>query len=137
MLAVAYGRYVSDEQREGVRTMLGAAGKVVEVDEKQMDAVTAVSGSGPAYFFLLTEALIDAGVSLGLSRELATELATATAAGAGSMLQANPDPVALRAGVSSPAGTTAAAIREFEESGLRGAVYRAAEASAARSAEIV
>lgn len=136
VLAVSYGRYVSDEQREDVRAMLRAAGHVVEVDEHQMDAVTAVSGSGPAYFFLLAEALIDAGVSLGLPRELATELATATAAGAGTMLQANPDPVALRAGVSSPAGTTVAAIREFEESGLRGAVYRATEASAARSAEI-
>lgn len=134
VLAVAYGRYVTDEQREQVRAMLSAAGKVVEVDEKQMDAVTAVSGSGPAYFFLLTEALIDAGVSLGLPRELATELATATAAGAGTMLEADPDPVGLRAGVSSPAGTTVAAIREFEESGLRGAVYRAAAASASRSA---
>ena len=115
---------------------LVAAGKLVEVKEKQMDAVTALSGSGPAYFFLVAEALVDAGVSLGLPRDLATELASATAAGAGAMLEGEQTPAELRAGVSSPAGTTVAAIRELEESGLRGAFYRATEACANRSAEI-
>lgn len=136
VLAAAFGRFVDDDQRAVIAELLGAAGKFVEVEEKQMDAVTAVSGSGPAYFFLLAEALVDAGVSLGLPRDLATELASATAAGAGAMLEETPDPAGLRAGVSSPAGTTVAAIRELEESGLRGALYRAAEACATRSAEM-
>lgn len=136
VLAVCYGRFVTDEQRELVRRLLGAAGLVVEVDESKMDAVTALSGSGPAYYFLLTEALVDAGVSLGLPRELAQQLAGATAAGAGAMLEQGTSPVELRASVSSPAGTTVAAIREFEVSGLRGAVYRATEACAQRSTQL-
>lgn len=136
VLAVAFGRFVDAEQREAVLELLRSAGTVVEVAESQMDAVTALSGSGPAYFFLLTEALVDAGVSLGLPRDLAATLATATAAGAGEMLAGGTAPSELRAGVCSPAGTTVAAIREFEESGLRGAVYRATSASAMRSAEL-
>lgn len=136
VLAVAYGRFVEGEQREGVATMLQAAGEVIEVEEKHLDAVTAISGSGPAYFFYVTEALVDAGVALGLPRELASRLATTTAAGAGAMLEGNLDPVALRAGVTSPAGTTARAIREFEESGVRGAFYRATEACAERSSQL-
>lgn len=136
VLAVAWGRYVSEEHRRVVRCLLAAAGLVVEVKEDQMDAVTAISGSGPAYYFLFTEALIDAGVALGLSRELATQLATATADGAGTMLAGAHTPAELRAAVSSPAGTTARAIRELEESGLRGAIYRTTEACAARSLEI-
>ena len=136
VLAAAFGRFVDDEQREQIAELLSAAGTYVEVKESQLDAVTALSGSGPAYFFLLAEALVDAGVSLGLPRDLAAELASATAAGAGAMLERTPDPAALRAGVSSPAGTTVAAIRELEESGLRGALYRATEACAERSAEM-
>lgn len=136
VLGVAWGRYVTEEQRRVVRCLLAAAGHVVEVKESQMDAVTAISGSGPAYYFLFTEALIDAGVALGLTRELATELATATADGAGTMLAGASTPAQLRAAVSSPAGTTVRAIREFEESGLRGAVYRATEACAKRSHEL-
>ena len=116
--------------------LLAAAGEVVVVKESQMDAVTAVSGSGPAYFFLVTEAMVDAAVSLGLPRDLAQRLATTTAAGAGAMLDEADSPVDLRAKVSSPAGTTARAIRELEESGLRGAFYRAMEACARRSAEL-
>ncbi len=136
VLAAAFGRFVDDEQRAQIAELLSAAGTFVEVEEHQLDAVTALSGSGPAYFFLLAEALVDAGVSLGLPRDLAAELASATAAGAGAMLEETPDPAALRAGVSSPAGTTVAAIRELEESGLRGALYRATEACAERSAEM-
>lgn len=136
VFAVSWGRYVTEEQRRVVRCLLASAGEVVEVAEAQMDAVTAISGSGPAYYFLLTEALIDAGVSLGLPRELASRLATATADGAGAMLTGSVSPAELRAAVSSPAGTTVRAIRELEESGLRSAVYRATEACAARSAEL-
>lgn len=136
VLAVTFGRYVSDEQRDSVRTLLAASGAVVEVSEAHMDAVTALSGSGPAYFFLVAEVLIDAGVALGLPRELATELVTATAAGAGAMLADGRSPSELRAAVSSPAGTTVAAIRELEESGLRGAFYRATSACARRAHEL-
>lgn len=136
VLAVTFGRYVSDEQRDSVRALLAASGAVVEVSEAHMDAVTALSGSGPAYFFLVAEVLIDAGVALGLPRELATELVTATAAGAGAMLADGQSPSELRAAVSSPAGTTVAAIRELEESGLRGAFYRATSACAQRAHEL-
>lgn len=136
VLAVAYGRFVDEGQREGVEKLLLAAGDVVEVPEKHIDAVTALSGSGPAYFFLVAEALVDAGVALGLPRDLAQRLACTTAEGAGAMLAAEQDPVRLRAGVSSPAGTTAYAVRELEESGIRGAFYRATEACARRSEEL-
>lgn len=136
VLAVAYGRFVEDARREDVDKLLSSAGQVVHVEEKQMDAVTAISGSGPAYFFYVAEALIDAGVSLGLPRELAERLACATAEGAGAMLAGEASPVELRASVSSPAGTTARAIRELEESGVRGAFYRATEACARRSGEL-
>lgn len=136
VLAVAYGRYVDEGKQEVVEKLLGAAGDVVVVQEQQMDAVTAMSGSGPAYYFLVTEALVDAGVALGLPRDLAQRLACATAEGAGAMLAGGVSPVELRAGVSSPAGTTARAIQELEESGLRGAFYRATAACAKRSSEL-
>ncbi|WJY67220.1 pyrroline-5-carboxylate reductase [Corynebacterium auris] len=132
----AFGRYVEDSQREAITRILAATGEVVGLDEALIDVATAVSGSGPAYYFLFTEALVDAGVSLGLPRETAEKLARATAAGAGEMLAAGRSPAELRHAVSSPAGTTVAAIREFEESGLRGSVYRAAEACARRAREL-
>lgn len=133
---VASSRYVDDEKRAEVFGILGATGRVVEVPEKLIDAATAVSGSGPAYFFLLTEALVDAGVSLGLPRDVAEELARVTAGGAGDMLAGETPAAQLRHAVTSPAGTTAAAIRELEESGWRGAIYRATGAAARRSAEL-
>ena len=136
VLAAACGRFVGEEQRDAVVELLSAAGQVVQVAESQIDAVTAISGSSPAYFFLVAEALVDAGVSLGLPRDLAEQLACATAAGAGAMLEGEDSPVQLRANVSSPAGTTVRAIRELEESGLRGAFYRATEICAERSAEL-
>ncbi len=133
---VASSRFVDEEKRAQVLGVLAATGRVVEVPERLIDAATAVSGSGPAYFFLLTEALVDAGVSLGLPRDVAQELAAATASGAGEMLIEGTSPAQLRHAVCSPAGTTVAAVRELEESGLRGALYRATEAAATRSAEL-
>lgn len=134
---VAFGKYVDDDQRELVTDLLGAAGKVAVVPEQLIDAASAISGSGPAYFFLVAEALIDAGVAMGLPRETATLLATGTAEGAGAMLaHSGKAPVDLRAGVCSPAGTTVQAIRELEESGIRGSFYRATEAAARRAAEL-
>lgn len=136
VLAVAYGRFVDEGQRGDVEKLLLGSGDVVEVPEKHIDAVTALSGSGPAYFFLVAEALVDAGVALGLPRDLAERLACTTAEGAGAMLAREQDPVRLRASVSSPAGTTVHAVRELEEAGLRAAFYRATEACARRSSEL-
>ena len=134
---VAFGKYVDEDQQELVTDLLAAAGKVAVVPEKLIDAASSISGSGPAYFFLVAEALIDAGVAMGLPRDTATLLATSTAEGAGVMLaHAGKTPVDLRAGVCSPAGTTVQAIRELEESGIRGAFYRATEAAAERAAEL-
>lgn len=135
--AICKGRFARDEHLEQVRTIMESVGSVVVVTEAQMDAVTAVSGSGPAYFFLLAEALVDAGVERGLPRDVALTLATGTALGAGAMLAAGGDgPGQLRYNVSSPGGTTAAAIRRLEAGGLRAAVADAVEAAAARSTEM-
>ena len=137
MCACAPGRHVTEEQLEGVQELLSAVGEVATVGEDDMDAVTALAGSAPAYYFLVTEALVDAGVQLGLKRDVAEKLAGQAAAGAGAMLAESGDSASqLRINVSSPGGTTVAALRELEESGLRGAFFRAAEACASRSQEL-
>ncbi|MCQ9351769.1 pyrroline-5-carboxylate reductase [Corynebacterium sp. 153RC1] len=137
MSAVAPGRFAREEDVELVTELLEKVGEVTVIEESEMDAVVALSGSAPAYYFLFTEALIDAGVSLGLPRDVAKRFAVSSAAGAGKMLaELGEEPATLRANVSSPAGTTIAALRELEESGLRGAVYRAAEACAQRNKEL-
>ena len=137
MNAIAVGRFVTPEQLADVTELLSSVGEVLPVAESDMDAVTALAGSSPAYFFLVAEALIDAGVSLGLTRPVAEKLVTTSAAGAGAMLsESGQDPATLRANVSSPAGTTVAALRELEVSGLRAAFFRATEACAKRSAEL-
>lgn len=135
--AICKGRFARDEHLDQVRTIMESVGAVVVVTEAQMDAVTAVSGSGPAYFFLLAEAMVDAGVEQGLPRDVALTLATGTALGAGAMLTGGGDgPGQLRYNVSSPGGTTAAAIRRLESGGLRAAVADAVEAAASRSREM-
>ena len=135
--AVCKGRYARDEHLEKVVTIMESVGSVVVVTETQMDAVTAISGSGPAYFFLLAEALADAGVERGLPRDVALKLATGTALGAGAMLTGGGEgPAELRYNVSSPGGTTAAAVRRLEAGGLRAAVADAVEAAASRSVEM-
>ncbi|WP_291081586.1 pyrroline-5-carboxylate reductase [Dietzia sp. UBA5065] len=132
--AVCKGRFARDEHLRQVVEIMESVGTVVVVNEGQMDAVTAVSGSGPAYFFLLAEALVDAGVEQGLPRHVALTLATGTALGAGAMLAGGGDgPADLRAAVTSPGGTTAAAIRRLEAGGLRSAVAEAVEAAATKS----
>ena len=125
----------------------------ITVPESQLDAVTAVSGSGPAYFFLMVEALVDAGVAAGLPRAVATDLAVQTMAGSAAMLlesldRANPSgdgamgtamdtsPAQLRATVTSPGGTTAAGLRELERGGLRAAVAEAVAAAKTRSEQL-
>lgn len=134
---LAPGRYVRTEHLDTVREILGTVGTVSVVPESQIDAVTAVSGSGPAYFFLLAEAMIEAGVGLGLTRPAATELTVQTALGAARMLRETGDhPAVLRENVTSPAGTTAAALRALERNGLRAAVADAVTAAHDRSVEL-
>jgi pyrroline-5-carboxylate reductase len=117
--------------------MLSSVGQVIEVPESQQDAVTALSGSGPAYFFFLVEAMIDAGILLGLPRAVAEKLIIQSAVGAGKMLaETSEHPVILREAVTSPAGTTINAIRELEKHGVRAALLAAIEAARDRSVEL-
>ncbi|MEV6428557.1 pyrroline-5-carboxylate reductase [Nocardia sp. NPDC051463] len=136
MIVLAPGRYARPEQLAEVTDLLSAVGKVVTVAESQMDAVTAVSGSGPAYFFLVVEAMVDAAVGLGLTRDIATQLVVQTMVGSAALLDdAEQSAVELRAAVTSPAGTTAAALRELERGGVRSAILEALHAAKQRSAE--
>ncbi|WP_087081625.1 pyrroline-5-carboxylate reductase [Mycobacterium dioxanotrophicus] len=147
--AVAPGRFATPEQLKEVSGIFDAVGGVITVAEAQLDAVTAVSGSGPAYFFLMVEALVDAAVAAGLSRSVATDLVVQTMAGSAAMLLERLDEVtaagdaaldttaaALRAMVTSPAGTTAAGLRELERGGFRAALGNAVEAAKTRSEQL-
>jgi pyrroline-5-carboxylate reductase len=130
---------VSGRQRELVHALLSATGAVEWIaDEALMDAVTAVSGSGPAYVFLLVEALAQAGAEVGLPADLAERLARATVAGSGELLQRSPlDPATLRQNVTSPGGTTAAALAVLGgPQGLRELMTRAVAAATARSRQL-
>ncbi len=129
---------VTPEQRSLAQSIMGAVGETRWVDSEQaLDAITALSGSGPAYFFLFTEAMIDAGCALGLDRETATTLATQTALGAARMArESDVDLVELRRRVTSPGGTTERAVQQFEEDGLRRLVGNAMDAAAERAAEM-
>jgi pyrroline-5-carboxylate reductase len=136
----ASGLYANDtcsaQQREYARSILGAVGITCWVDTEQaLDAITALSGSGPAYFFLFMEAMIDAGCELGLDRDTATTLAMQTGLGASRMaIESDVDLVELRRRVTSPAGTTERAIETFEKEGLRPIVTNAMRAAADRAA---
>ena len=152
--ALAKGRFVTPQQLEEVSALFDAVGGVLTVPEPQMDAVTALSGSGPAYFFLMVEALVDAGVAAGLSRQVAADLTAQTMAGSAAMLlermnqdrpsaegeplgmRADATAAQLRATVTSPGGTTAAALRELERGGLRVAVDAAVQAAKSRSEQL-
>ena len=137
MSAISAGSAATAEHLDLVEEMLASVGKVVRVPEAQQDAVTALSGSGPAYFFFLVEAMIDAGILLGLPRAVSTELIIQSAVGAATMLRDSGEhPVALREAVTSPGGTTIAAIRELENHRVRAALLSAIEAAAVRSAEL-
>ncbi len=137
MSAVSPGTHASQQHLEQVEAMLRPVGKVVRVPEAQQDAVTALSGSGPAYFFFLVEAMIDAGILLGLPRTVASELITQTLVGSAKMLRESGEhPVLLREAVTSPGGTTIAAIRTMEDHGVRAAMLAAIEAARDRSREL-
>ncbi|WP_434673029.1 pyrroline-5-carboxylate reductase [Pseudomonas sp. R1-15] len=129
---------VSAEQRQQAEQLLSAVGLALWLDtEQQLDAVTAVSGSGPAYFFLLIEAMTAAGEKLGLSREIAVQLTLQTALGAAHMaVSSDVDAAELRRRVTSPAGTTEAAIKSFQAGGFEALVEKALGAAAHRSAEM-
>lgn len=152
--ALAKGRFVTAPQLEEVSALFDSVGGVLTVPEPQMDAVTALSGSGPAYFFLMVEALVDAGVAAGLSRQVASDLTAQTIAGAAAMLlermesdrqsagdetlglRVDTTAAQLRATVTSPGGTTAAALRELERGGLRASVDAAVQAAKTRSEQL-
>ncbi|MCP2261710.1 pyrroline-5-carboxylate reductase [Streptoalloteichus tenebrarius] len=137
MSAISGGRHAQPAHLALVAELLGSVGKVVRVPESQQDAVTALSGSGPAYFFYLVEAMIDAGILLGIPRAVATELIIQSAVGAATMLRDSGEhPVTLREAVTSPAGTTIMAIRELERHGVRAAMLAAIEAARDRSEEL-
>jgi pyrroline-5-carboxylate reductase len=147
--ALSSGRFATVEQVKEVAAIFKAVGGVIEVPESQMDTVTAVSGSGPAYFFLMIEALVDAGVAEGLPRAVATDLVVQTMDGSAAMLLQRLDAqkesdgrgvdtsaAQLRAQVTSPGGTTAAGLRELESGGFRAAVAAAVSAAKTRSEQL-
>src|SRR4029078_3481948 len=133
MSVVAAGRVATDEHVGMAEELLGYVGKVLRLKESHLDAVTATSGSGPAYFFLLAEAMIEACILLGLSRDVATELIIQTMLGSAKMLRdKGTHPAELREMVTAPGGTTIAAIRHLEEAGVRAAFLNAIGAARPR-----
>jgi pyrroline-5-carboxylate reductase len=135
--AMSPGSNAGEDDVDWARGILEAVGSVVELAEPDLDAVTGLSGSGPAYVFLLAEALIDAGVLVGLTRPVARELAVQTVLGSARLLaETGEEPSALRASVTSPGGTTAAGLRALEAAGVRHAVLDAVVAATARSREL-
>jgi pyrroline-5-carboxylate reductase len=136
-IAICRGKNADDEDVEKALTIFGAVGKVIEVPEKLMDAVTGLSGSGPAYIYVAIEALSDAGVRAGLTRKQATLLAAQTVLGAAKMVvQTAKLPAELKEAVTSPGGTTIAGLEALEHSGFRSALLYAVEAAIDRSEAI-
>jgi pyrroline-5-carboxylate reductase len=132
--AIAPGASAGTDDLDWAASVLDAVGVVVRVREEQLDAVTGLSGSGPAYLFLVAESLIEAGVLVGLPREVAEVLAVQTIVGSGELLRDSDDhAAALRAAVTSPGGTTAAGLHELERSGVRAAFLSAVQAATERS----
>jgi len=137
MAGVCAGAHAGEEHVALAEELLGHLGRVVRVPESLMDAVTAISGSGPAYFALLAEAMIEAGILLGVSREISTTLVVQTMFGTAKQLRdEGMHPVELRESVTSPGGTTIAAIRELEQAGVRAAFLNAIQAAMDRAREL-
>ena len=137
MAGIAPGRYANDEHVALAREVLEHVGRVVTVGESYLDAVTAISGSGPAYFALLAEAMIEGGILLGLAREVSTELVVQTMLGSAKLLRdEGMHPVELREMVTSPGGTTTRAIQVLEQSGVRAAFLNAIQAAMERAVEL-
>ncbi|MDX6200732.1 MAG: pyrroline-5-carboxylate reductase [Frankiales bacterium] len=137
MSVMSAGAHASEAHLAATEELLRPVGRTLRVPESQQDAVTALSGSGPAYFFFLVEAMIDAGILLGLPRAVAADLIVQTAVGSATMLRDTGEhPVKLREAVTSPAGTTISAIYELEKHGVRAALLSALEAARDRSREL-
>jgi pyrroline-5-carboxylate reductase len=137
MSALARGQHATAEDGEAARRLFEAVGRTVVLEERLLDAVTGLSGSGPAYVFLAIEALADGGVKAGLPREVAQTLAAQTVAGAAAMvLETGKHPGALKDMVASPGGTTIAGLHALELGGVRAALMSAVEAAARRSREL-
>ncbi len=135
--AISAGSVCTEEHMTRVEGLLSAVGEVIRVPESQQDAVTAISGSGPAYIFYIVEAMIEAGVLLGISRAQASELVIQTLYGSAKMVrETGIHPTVLRENVTSPAGTTAAALRELDQHKVRAAFLQAMEAARDRSREL-
>lgn len=134
--AVSGNAAAGPEDLQWAEDILGSVGIVVRTSERLLDAVTGLSGSGPAYVFLVAEAMIDAGVLVGLSRQVATDLTVQTLLGASTLLEQGRPPAELRADVTSPGGTTAAGLRELERAGVRAAFAAAIEAAMRRSEDL-
>lgn len=137
MTVISRGRHCTPELLAEAERLLSSVGEVIPLDERHQDAVTAISGSGPAYIFYVVEAMIEAGVLLGLPRQTATELVVQTLYGAATMIRETGEhPTVLREQVSSPGGTSVAALRALENHKVRAAFLTAMEAAARRSAEL-
>jgi pyrroline-5-carboxylate reductase len=137
MAAISPGSHCDESHLAEAEQLLSAVGKVVRLAEKHQDAVTAISGSGPAYIFYVVEAMIEAGVLLGLPRSTANELVVQTLVGAAKMLKETGEhPTVLRENVTSPAGTTVAALRALDDHKVRAAFLSAMEAARDRSREL-
>ncbi len=137
MAAIAPGSHCDESHLAEAESLMASTGKVLRIPEKQMDAVTAISGSGPAYIFFVVESMIEAGVHLGLPRSTATELVVQTLVGSATMLrETGTHPAVLREQVTSPGGTTASALRELEIHRVRAAFLAAMEAARNRSREL-
>ncbi|WP_106397167.1 pyrroline-5-carboxylate reductase [Actinocorallia populi] len=137
MSVISAGEHAGAEHLALAEELLRPVGKVTRLPESLQDAATALSGSGPAYFYYLVEAMVDAGILLGMPRAAALELVIQSAVGAAVMLRDSGEhPVLLREAVTSPGGTTIAAIRELEKHGVRAAVLEAIEAARDRGREL-
>jgi pyrroline-5-carboxylate reductase len=135
--ALAYGEHVSAEQQEIAKSIFEAVGDAVIVSEDQLDAVTGLSGSGPAYIYMVIESLIDGGVKMGLSRDIATKLAIQTVLGSAKLAKTSRlHPAILRDQVTTPGGTTINAIHELESHGLRAMLINAVVTATERSKEL-
>jgi pyrroline-5-carboxylate reductase len=134
MAAISRGSHCDESHLVEAETLMASTGRVIRVPERQQDAVTAISGSGPGYIFFVVESMIEAGVHLGLPRSTAAELVVQTVVGSAKLLRETGEhPVVLRERVTSPGGTTAAALRELEDHKVRAAFLVAIEAARNRS----
>jgi pyrroline-5-carboxylate reductase len=134
---LSYGRFVREDDRSVARDIFSCLGEIYELDEKLQDEAMAISGCGPAYFYVLAEALCDAGVRLGLDRSLVLKLVTGTMIGAGMMLRdTGKHPSLLKDMVTSPGGSTIAALEMLEEAGVRNAFFKAVTAARQRAKEV-